>query len=299
MVDPSQAIDRINRIYGRHPGHRALHARGTFYTGTFTASSEASRLTRAEAFSGKPVPVLVRLSNAAGNPHQSDEKQDLRGMAVKFQAPGGDTDLVSQTAPRIPVRTVEDFLDFTRVSRKPFAFPKWLLRHLSSIPALRVGSRAKALGPPNSYAEIAYYPIHAYGWVAGDGARTWVRYVWVPLASNDDRPDGTFKGKDRLREEMAARLKKGPVEFDLLVTKAAPHDDPHDPMSAWRGAGDFSAGKLVIQKAVADPERKGGGPVVFDPSRVVDGIELSDDPLLLFRPKAYAESAARRAASPE
>jgi catalase len=238
----------------------------------------------------------VRWSNAAGNPHLSDEKQDLRGMAVKFQGPGGDTDLVAQTAPRLPMRTVEGFLEFARASRRPMRFPYWLVRHLNAIPALRMSSRAKALGPPNSYAEIAYYPVHAYGWVAKDGTRTWVRYVWVPLASNDDRPEGKFEGEGRLGAEMAARLKKGQVEYDLLVTKAAAGDDPHDPMSSWRGAGDFSAGKLVVKKAVADPERE-GEPIVFDPTRIVDGIELSDDPILRYRPQAYAESVRRRTSS--
>ena len=34
--------------------------------------------------------------------------------------------------------------------------------------------------------------------------------------------------------------------------------------------------------------------LVFDPVRVVDGIELSDDPILRFRPDAYAESVQRR-----
>ena len=44
---------------------------------------------------------------------------------------------------------------------------------------------------------------------------------------------------------------------------------------------------------VDDPEES-GGPVVFDPTRVVDGIELSDDPILRYRPAAYTESVARR-----
>ena len=34
--------------------------------------------------------------------------------------------------------------------------------------------------------------------------------------------------------------------------------------------------------------------VVFDPARVVDGIELSDDPILRYRPAAYTESVSRR-----
>ena len=37
-----------------------------------------------------------------------------------------------------------------------------------------------------------------------------------------------------------------------------------------------------------------GEVVVFDPTRVVDGIELSDDPILRYRPAAYSESVKRR-----
>jgi catalase len=35
--------------------------------------------------------------------------------------------------------------------------------------------------------------------------------------------------------------------------------------------------------------------LVFDPSRVSAGIELSEDPILRFRPRAYSASVARRA----
>ena len=34
--------------------------------------------------------------------------------------------------------------------------------------------------------------------------------------------------------------------------------------------------------------------LVFDPTRVVDGIELSEDPILRFRRHAYAVSVERR-----
>jgi catalase len=43
----------------------------------------------------------------------------------------------------------------------------------------------------------------------------------------------------------------------------------------------------------SDPEA-GGEVLVFDPTRVSDGIELSRDPILLFRPAAYAVSVERR-----
>src|SRR5206468_1831800 len=38
----------------------------------------------------------------------------------------------------------------------------------------------------------------------------------------------------------------------------------------------------------------GADDLVFDPMRLVDGIEPSDDPILKFRPRAYAVSAQRR-----
>ena len=37
-----------------------------------------------------------------------------------------------------------------------------------------------------------------------------------------------------------------------------------------------------------------GDILVFDPTRVTDGIQLTDDPILRFRPHAYGESVARR-----
>ena len=44
-----------------------------------------------------------------------------------------------------------------------------------------------------------------------------------------------------------------------------------------------------------ETERETGGDVlVFDPTRVTDGIGLSNNPALIFRRDAYSESIARR-----
>ena len=165
MLEPREAIDRINEIYGRHPHHRALHARGTFYAGTFTATPEATALCTAAAVRRRPVPVLVRWSNGAGNPGRHDKAQDVRGMAVKLQAPGGDVDLLGQTSPRFPVRTPEEFFSMTAAAQHQATFPLWMLLHPRTVPALIAGIRAKAVGAPYSYAEVSYYPIHAYAWI--------------------------------------------------------------------------------------------------------------------------------------
>ena len=292
MLDPEVAIDRLNAAYGKPTGHRTLHAKGRLYAGTFSATPEAGELCRAPHLRGDTVEVLVRWSNAAGR-LGSDRAPDVRGMSVKLKTVEGDTDLLGQTAPRFPVRTPEDFVSFTEASTDPKRMPIWIARHPGSIPALAANVRAKAVGPPRSFAEVTYFPIHAYGWRDATNDLRWVRYRLEPVDAEAGRPDGEYDGRDRLFDELAARLAAGPVRYDLRVTLARATDDPHDPMSVWRGARELSAGIVTVTAEAPDPEPD-GGLVVFDPVRVVDGIELSDDPILRYRPSAYSVSIRRR-----
>lgn len=293
MLEPEKMVDGIKAAFGDHPGHRTLHAKGAFYAGTFTATPAAATLSRAGHLQGDPVPVRVRWSNGGGNPRTPDKAPDVRGMAVSFRLPDGTaTDLLGQTAPRFNVRTPEAFLELVQAAANPLRMPLFLARHPESIPAVLAGVRAKALVSPYSYAEVTYYPVHAYKWVAGDGTESWVRYRLTPHGGREERVAGEFTGRDRLREEILARLAAHPVRFTLEVQVAGDSDDPHDPMSVWRTPF-FDAG--TIEVTGPDPEREQNGEVVvFDPTRVVDGIELSDDPILHYRAGAYSASVSRR-----
>ncbi len=92
---------------------------------------------------------------------------------------------------------------------------------------------------------------------------------------------------------MAARLGRGPVAHEMWVQIAGEGHDPHSATSVWKGCREMLAGRIVVTEELPDPE-SGGSPTVFDPSRVVDGIELSDDPILRYRPAVYSESISRR-----
>ncbi len=294
VIEPKDAIDRISQATRAETGHRTLHAKGHFYDGTFTATPEAAALCRAGHLSGASVPVLVRWSNGSGYPRNNDTKPDVRGMALKFQLPDGTaTDLLGQTAPRFPVRTPEDFVALVEATNKPWKLPLFLATRPTAALALVANARAGAVKPPRSYAEATYFPVHAYAWIGPDGTHRWVRYRFEPIDPASGRPDGEFDGRERLREEILARLAAGPVAFDLTVTVAADGDDPHDPTSVWRGERELSAGRIEVTGPAEDPEA-GGGVVVFDPTRIVDGLELSDDPVLRYRPSAYSESVNRR-----
>src|SRR5215210_2417505 len=111
-----EAVDAMNEVTGRHPGFRAAHAKGTLWSGTFTATPEAARLTRAAHMQGDPVRATVRFSNGGGNPGIPDYAKEGRGLAVKlYLADGSKTDTVSLSVPCFFARTPEDFLEFTRL----------------------------------------------------------------------------------------------------------------------------------------------------------------------------------------
>ena len=81
----------------------------------------------------------------------------------------------------------------------------------------------------------------------------------------------------------------------LDVQIAEPGDPVDDPSAHWPDdRRRVDAGVLELDRVIEDPERD-GEIVVFDPVRITDGIELTDDPVLAYRPEAYSESASRRA----
>lgn len=74
----------------------------------------------------------------------------------------------------------------------------------------------------------------------------------------------------------------------------AERDDPTDDMTKhWpEDRPLLTAGRLVIDRLHEDPEILDD--LVFDPTKVPPGIELSDDPVLHFRSESYTESHRRR-----
>jgi catalase len=300
-ISPEQVIDAVNDIYGRHPGYRALHAKGTLCTGTFTATPAGAGLTRAAHMQGEPVKVTARVSNAVGDPGAPDYLPDARGLAVKcYLSDGSRTDIVAQSAPRFPARTPEAFVELMRASVPSPSMPVKFARFLAHNPAAILGlpANTRALLPPASYATVRYYAVHAYVWIDTDGVRRHVRYTLVPHANEPPLApwQARRRGPDYLQHEIRERLARGPVRFKLELQIAEPGDRVDDATSVWPKQREVVvAGTLELTGL--DTEREQGGDVlVFDPVRVTEGIELSDDPLLRFRERAYSASVARRTA---
>ena len=297
MISPQRAIEAIHERFGDHAEHRALHAKGTLYTGTFTATPEAAHFTRADHMQGEPVPTTVRFSNGSGDPDVPDYAPDVRGLAVTFHlADGSRTDISAQTVPRFPFRDVDPFVEFVRLSKPgPAAalkLPLFLARHPRAVGALR--TNLAALKPPPSFVAPTYYALHAFKWLDAEGGERYVRYTWRPTIDIPDlgRGEAKARGPDYLSAELVMRLEQGPVRLELEVQIAGPGDDPNDPSAVWPQERE----RIVVGTLEVTAPTDEGDDFVFDPTRVTDGIELSDDPVLRFRPRAYAISHERRSA---
>jgi catalase len=298
-VTPRQAVDAANQAFGAHPGVRALHAKGTPLKGTFTATPEAAELTRAAHMQGDAIPATVRVSNGEGNPHVPDYQPDVRGLAVKLYLPDGShADIVAQSVPRFPVSTPDAFVELLLAQRPEPAIawrlPAFLARHPQALVALPVD--LAALRPVASYAACAYYAIHAYRFLDAEGASRYVRYTFLPSVGDQRLSllDARRRGRDYLQEEIRERVAAGPVRFTLELQIAGPGDAVDDPSSVWpRQRERVRAGTLDLTGVETERETE-SEVLVFDPTRVPDGIELSDDPVLHFRSAAYSESVARR-----
>jgi catalase len=256
---------------------------------------------------GDPVDVTVRFSNGAGNPDAPDyAAREGRGMATKFYLPdGGKTDIVALSLPCFFVRTPEDFVEFTR-TREPDPetgqpdmekVGAFLEAHQEALPAIQLVLGAK---PPVSYATVAYNSLHSFKWVNGEGEERFVRYRWEPEAGEDalEPEQAKERGRDYLQEEIAARVEGGSVAFRLFVVIAGEDDDVDDPTVAWPEEREKVEVGRVELTGIDESRERDGDVMVMDPTRVVDGIELSGDKILRFRAHAYSVSVERRSGEP-
>jgi catalase len=143
-----------------------------------------------------------------------------------------------------------------------------------------------------SYGQTNYHAEHAFRFPATDGTSRFGRYHWVPEAGEAYLPpdDASMRNANLLREELDSRLRNGPVVF-RLVLQLAVEDDPTDDVTAlWPAARPLvELGRLEVTDSSPTGTTDERG-LVFDPTNLTDGIDLSADPLLPARSAAYSIS---------
>jgi catalase len=298
-------VDSLQAVYGVHPGYRAAHAKGVLCAATFAPMAHAAAFSKAAHLAGPAVRAHVRFSNGSGDPKAPDAAPDGRGMAVKFYLPNATTtDVVALSLPAFFARTPEDLLAFNEARRiDPTTGQPDLARigaYLAAHPEAMTALNAAITHPiPASYTSLTYHSLHAYQFEAADGHIRFGRYHLIPEADETNLSDdeAARRSPDYLREELSERLDRAPVYFHLTVEVAEEEDPVDDPTAVWPdGRAVVELGRLELTGLAFDRERH-GDVLVFDPTRVTDGISVTDDPILLARPGAYSVSVARRTAT--
>ena len=298
------AVDAMETYTGVECGYRRAHPRGLVCRGSFQATPEARELSIAEHLQGAVVPAQVRLSNASGSPHAPDRASDrvgkVLGLAVRFHlSSGAVASWAAANLPSFVARTPEDFIRVTS-AQKPALFgrpnPLKILSYLLSRPSAFAAMKAIATMPPApSFAHVRFNGIHTYYLVAANGARQPFRYHWQPRAGTAALPSSESRARPAqyLLNELRERLAAAPVQWSLVFQFPTPADPLDDASRGWPETRQtVAAGTLTIDSVEAD--QRAVETLVFDPTSVVPGLELSSDPLLRFRADAYSESYRRR-----
>lgn len=296
-----ELLKQFDTIFGLHPGFRPAHAKGTYVSGTFVPSSNATSLTRAPHIQRESTQVTARFSNSTGLPllPDNDPNANPRGLAVRFHlADHVHTDIVSHSTDGFPTRTGEEFLEFLRAVA-------------SSDPAKLSGSPLEAFlathpkalefvqtpkPTPSSFARESYFGVTAMRFTNSDGVSRYGRYRIIPEAGNDylDADSLPSKRADYLFDELSERITREPIKFRILAQLADESDVVDDATVHWPADRPlFDLGTLALTKAAQDddPEIKR---IIFDPIPRVEGIEPSADPLLELRAAIYLLSGRRR-----
>jgi len=296
----------MERNLGYVPGFRRAHSRGIGLRGRFTAAPAAAQLTTAEHMQGGEIAVVARLSNGAGTPYAvdrtSETKGSVLGFAVRFDLPsGGSAQMGALNIQAFPARRPDDFIGLTAARKQglPFGLPNPVrfVSYLLSHPKVLAGVKA-ILGAKTtpSFATTEFFGLHAFFAVDAAGERRAFRYRWVPAAGVDAMSVDEHKllPPQYLLSEIRQRVASGPVAWDLVFQLGERGDPTDDLTKHWPDDRRLvTVGRLELDRVHEDQVALHG--LVFDPTVVPPGIELSDDPVLHFRSAAYAASHARRA----
>jgi catalase len=296
-----QIFDIMIRAPGGRPGYRPVHAKGIVCQGTFTPSADAATLSKAAHFQGASVPMTVRFSDGAADPTVPDNSPDAgpRGMAVRFKLPGGGiTDIVAMSHNGFIVGTGEEFLGLQKAiaatdPSKPHPWP--IEQFLGTHPlALKFVQENRVV--PASFATEAFFSNDAFIFVNKNGAKQAGRYQIIPVAGRRDlsEVEAKTRSNDFLVQDLKTRLATRPIQFRLVVQLPNPGDPTSDPSLVWPDdRKTIDVGTISITSVVGDSagvEKE----MIYDPTHLIDGIELSDDPLPALRAKVYSLSAAHR-----
>lgn len=299
---PEAQINALEGLFGKQSGFRRSQAKGVCASGYFVGNEAGRALSSAAVFNGDKVPVVARFSVGGGNPKASDKGKSVRGLALQFSLPNGETWLTANiSAPMYFVAKPEQFAPFLQVRTADPATgkpdPEKLKAFNEANPETTLQGAYLAKAPvPASYVAVNYWSTNAFEFVNAKNESQFVRWQFVPEAGSVGLTEEQLKTlpDDFLADELRKRVASAPAAFDFSVQLADKSDQLTDPTKVWPDSRKVvPVGKLVLDSVAA---AAGGAcdSVTFNPLVLPKGINPSNDPVLLARPAPYGISLGRR-----
>jgi catalase len=301
-VDPNTFLNQFESTFGKFEGFRRSGAKGICAMGEFVGTADARALSTASAFSGKPVPVVIRLSVGGANPKAADNTKSQRNLALQFNLPNGEQwQMGNISSPVFGASSPEQFLgrlaslqpdpvtkmpDAAKVKAFADANPEVLLqsKHFASQPV------------PASFGSVNYWGVHAFGFVNASGKKQFGKWVFEPVGGVQGLTDdeAKAKGPSFLFDDLRQRVKDGKVAFNFNLELAQP-DDKIDSATVPlpEGRKKVNLGLLKLTSVSED----GGGEcltITFIPTILPKGVEPSADPMIAARAAPYGIGLSRR-----
>ena len=310
-------LEKMSHFDRERIPERVVHARGTTSYGFFEATGMVgdepiSRYTRAKLFqeAGKRTDVAVRFSTVAGGRDSSEAVRDPRGFAVKFYTEDGNWDLVGNNLGVFFIRDAIKFPDFIHSQKPdPVSFerqvPNRVFDFISQSPesmhmvALVFGPR----GIPASYRTMQGFGVNTYKWVNAAGETKLVKYHWHPKqgVKSWTEADAAAMQAEELgchTKDLYEAIERGDhPEWELSVQLMDDHEhpeldfDPLDDTKVWPEEV-FplrKIGRMVLNRTVdnffAENEQ-----IAFGTGVLVDGLDFSDDKMLVGRTFSYSDT---------
>jgi catalase len=317
-----QFIEKLAHFDRERVPERVVHARGATAFGYFesygTVGGEEpiSTYTRAKLFepAGKQTEVAVRFSTVAGGRDSSEAVRDPRGFAVKFYTEDGNWDLVGNNLGVFFIRDAIKFPDFIHSQKPdPVTFERQVANRVFDFASQTPESLhmfnlvLSPRGVPASYRHMQGFGVNTYKWVNAAGGTKLVKYHWLPKQpvqswTEDDAAVQQGRELGVHTKDLYGAIAAGDFpEWELAVQIIDDHDhpeldfDPLDDTKVWP-ENEFPVrkiGKMVLNRApenfFAESEQ-----IAFGTGVLVDGLDFSDDKMLVGRTFSYSDTQRHR-----
>lgn len=308
LLQDARLIEKLQRFDRERIPERVVHARGTGAFGVFEPSTDISSLSKAKVFvPGTSTPVFVRFStvmNYRGSPEQA---RDPRGFATKFYTQQGNWDLVGNNLPIFFIRDAIKFPDFvhankpsavTGVQDANLAFD--FFSHTPEATAMLTRLYSNE-GMPDNYRDMDGFGVHAFKLVNAQGQVHYVKFHWQSQQGlHSLRPQEVAASLaadwNHYTNDLYSSIKAGKhPKWDLYIQVLEPKDlakfdfNALDDTKIWPGVPEQKIGTMTLNR-VPDNYFESTEESAFAPSRMVPGIEASEDRMLQGRLFAYADT---------